>query len=452
MKQFNNVRTEVAKIFSLAWPLLIAQVTQMLMGVSDTIMAGRYNSVDMAAVAIGSAICFPMLMFVQGVCFALSPVVSRLNGANERTDVAFKVQQMLYLSVLLSLPLVAISFALEHVVALIDMSEPMAEKAVGYSRFVFWAAPAFAVYQCLRNYCEGLSLTRPTMLIMLCGLLVNIPANYVFINGLFGLPELGGAGCGVATAIVLYAMAIITVLYTRYNPQLTDIGLYNKRYKLNLSELLSFLKLGLPVSFTLIFEVMLFAMTAILIAPFGAQTVASHQIALNVSSLIFMLPMSIGIALAIRIGYLIGENRAGQTRTAYGAALILSIATVFVTATITVLFNTQIAQIYSKEADVITAAASLLLLASLFQFSDAIQVVSANALRGHKDTQAMLWLSFTAYWLVGFPVAVILGLTDLVVPKMAATGFWIGFIVGLSVAAVIMSWRVRKIQSTLANG
>jgi MATE family multidrug resistance protein len=316
---------------------------------------------------------------------------------------------------------------------------------------VLFAAPAFAVYQTLRNYCEGLSMMVPSMVIMGTGLLVNIPANYIFINGLFGMPEMGGAGCGLATMLVLYTMALATFAYTFYAKNLKKYRLYEHFYAVSRKDINAFLRLGLPIAFTLLFEVSLFAIVAVLLAPFGALTVAAHQIALNVSSLIFMLPLSIGLALAIRIGFLIGEGREEHTKKAYWAGMLLALSTVAFTASTILLFNNEIASIYSNEVPVIAAASSLLILAALFQFSDAIQVVSANALRGYKDTKAMLYISFVSYWLVGFPVGLILALTDYVVPKMAAAGFWIGFITGLSVAAVFMFLRVKTIQQRLID-
>ena len=440
---------ELKILSGLAWPLLIAQVTQTLMGVVDTVMAGRYSSVDMAAVAIGVGLTLPLMVFIQGVTLALSPVVSRFDGAKKYDDVASKVQQMLYLSLALAFTFMLLYLPMPYIIAAIDMEAEVAQKSLDYVFFVFMAAPGFAIYSSLRNYCEGLSLTRPTMEIMFAGLCVNIPVNYIFINGLYGMPELGGAGCGLATMMVFYVMALATIAYVKFSKRLRHIKLFEKVYPFSRAEIKDFIKLGFPIAFTLLFEVSLFATVALLLAPFGALTVAAHQITLNVSSLIFMLPLSIGLALAIRIGYLIGEGRSKETNKAYWAGMLLAVGTVFVTATTIVLFNEQIASLYTTELPVIAAAASLLLLAALFQFSDAIQVVSANALRGYKDTRAMFILSFISYWLVGFPTGIILGLTDLVVPKMAAEGFWIGFIVGLSTAAVMMFYRVKVIQGRL---
>jgi MATE family multidrug resistance protein len=442
---------ELKVLASLAWPLLIAQVTQTLMGVSDTIMAGRYNSIDMAAVAIGFGMSLPVLIFMQGITLGLSPIISRFDGAKNTDDVANAVHQMFYISLGISVPVLMLLFAIPSAVGAIEMSSELSLKTGDYLFYVLLSAPAFGIYQTLRNYCEGLSIVLPTMMIMGVGLLVNIPVNYIFINGLFGMPEMGGAGCGFATMLVFYTMAIATFVYTFYAPKLQKYNVYEQLIPLSIPCIKNLLTLGLPIAFTLVFEVTLFAVAAVLLAPLGASVVAAHQVALNVSSLIFMLPLSVGLALAIRIGFLIGEGRNHHTKKAYWAGMLLALSTVLITASSILLFNDQIARIYSNEEAVITAAAGLLIYAALFQFSDAIQVVSANALRGYKDTKAMFIISFISFWLVGFPVSVILGLSDLVVPRLAASGFWIGFITGLSVAAVLLFLRVKLIQERILN-
>ena len=447
----NSFFKEFKVLAALAWPLLIAQVTQTLMGVSDTIMAGRYNSVDMAAVAIGSGMSLPVLIFMQGITLGLSPIIARFDGAKDTHNVANAVQQMLYISLAMSVVVMLLAFAVPSVVGLFDMPLDLARKTGDYLVFVLFCAPAFGIYQTLRNYCEGLSITLPTMAIMGAGLLVNIPVNYIFINGLYGMPEMGGVGCGLATMLVFYVMAFVTFLYTYFSPRLKKYNVYATIIGPSKQDINAMLRLGLPIAFTLVFEVSLFAVVALLLASFGTLTVAAHQIALNVSSLIFMLPLSIGLALAIRIGFLIGEGRNNHTKKAYWAAMLMAVSIVFVTASSILLFSVEIASIYSNEKAVVAAAASLLIFAALFQFSDAIQVVSANALRGYKDTKAMFIISFVSFWLVGFPVGVVLALTDIVVPKLAAAGFWIGFITGLSVAAVLLFVRVKTIQKRIID-
>jgi MATE family multidrug resistance protein len=443
--------TEMKSLFTLAWPLLIAQVTQTLMGVSDTIMAGQYSYTDMAAVAIGFSITMPVLMFIQGVTLGLSPIISRLQGSNQTNKVANALHQCVWLSLMLSVLALLFVFVVSPLLANVEMESDVRSKAVDYIVYILLAAPGFALYQSLRNCCEGLSSTRPTMIIMFAGLLVNIPANYIFINGLFGVPQMGGAGCGIATLLVIYVMAFVTLLYMMMAKKLKKYELFTQFHWPKLDLQLTQLKIGLPIAFTIVFEVSLFGVVALLLARFGAEVVASHQIALNFSSLMFMLPMSIGMALAIRIGYTVGKEDALKAKISVYCALVSAILIALFTATMTVILGTKISALYTENTEVILMASSLLFFAALFQFSDGIQVVSANALRGYKDTKAMLILSFVSYWLVGLPVGVVLGLTDWLFPAMAAKGFWIGFISGLSCAAVLMYWRVSIIQKRVAN-
>lgn len=438
-------------LFTLAWPLLIAQVTQTLMGVSDTIMAGRYSYTDMAAVAIGFSITMPVLMFIQGVTLGLSPIISRLQGSNQTNKVANALHQCIWLSLMLSVLALLFVFIVSPLLASVEMESDVRSIAIDYIIYILLAAPGFALYQSLRNCCEGLSSTRPTMIIMFAGLLVNIPANYIFINGLFGVPQMGGAGCGIATLLVIYVMAFVTLLYMMVAKKLKKYELFTEFHWPKLDLQLTQLKIGLPIAFTIVFEVSLFGVVAVLLARFGAEVVASHQIALNFSSLMFMLPMSIGMALAIRIGYTVGKEDALNAKISVYCALVCAIVIALFTATMTVILGAKISALYTENTDVILLASSLLFLAALFQLSDGIQVVSANALRGYKDTKAMLILSFVSYWLVGLPVGVVLGLTDWLFPAMAAKGFWIGFISGLSCAAVLMYWRVSIIQKRVAN-
>lgn len=437
---------ELKQLVTLAWPLLIAQVTQTLMGVSDTIMAGRYSSTDMAAVAIGFSITMPVLFFIQGVTLALPPIISRLNGGKEYAKVANASQQTIWLALLFALPAAFLSMFIDDIFNLIPMEPKLMALTVDYIQYILFSAPFFALYQVLRNYCEGLSHTIPSMLIMGIGLLVNIPANYVFIYGKFGLPEFGGAGCGIATGLVFVAMLIATFIYTLSSKKLRQYELYSRFYPPKPGDIWNTLKLGLPIGMTILFEVTLFGVVALLLSPFGATVVAAHQVALNFSALMFMIPLSIGMAASIRVGHLLGENKPLQAKKAVLGGLGIGITIACVTATMTVLARTYISSLYSIDPAVIDLAASLMLLAAMFQFSDAIQVISGCALRGYKDTTAMFYITFIAYWLIGLPIGCILALTDWLRPPMSAAGFWIGFICGLTSAAIMLGLRLIVVQ------
>ncbi|NMH61113.1 MATE family efflux transporter [Alteromonas ponticola] len=444
---------ESKRLISLAWPLLIAQITQMLMGVSDTVMAGRYSAVDMAAVALGFSITIPLLCFLQGIAFALPPFISRLQGKRAFHDIPHITQQSAYSLILISLPMLLLYPVADTMVGFFPMEPELSAITVEYTRYVILALPAFGLYQWLRNYCEGLGSTKPTMVITVIGLLVNIAANYVLIYGVGPFPEMGGAGCGVATALVFCAMLIATFVYTLIAPKIKQYSLYTVFHKPDLASLKRIFKLGLPIAMTLLFEVTLFAVVALLLTPFGAITIAAHQVALNFSSLMFMFPLSMGMAVSIRISYRMGQQRIEQARTVVRSALTIGLSVAFATATFTVLAKSFIIGLYTSDEEVFLIANSLLIYAALFQFSDAIQVISANALRGYKDTTAMFYITFFAYWIIGLPVGIILARTSwFTAQPMSAAGFWIGFIVGLSSAAVMLGARVMYIQKQYAAG
>lgn len=438
---------EGKNIVKLAWPLLIAQITQMLMGVSDTIMAGRYSATDMAAVALGFSITIPLLCFIQGIALALPPIISRLHGNKSLDSIAQASQQAGYLVLFVGIAIAALFPFTESIVSIFPMEDALHTITVDYVVYVLLAMPGFALYQWLRNYCEGLGKTKPTMLITVIGLMANVVGNYLFIYGVGPIPAMGGAGCGVATAMVIYTMLIATFIYVRFSPALAKYALFNQRYPISLTAIKRTFSLGLPIAMTLLFEVTLFAVVALLLAPFGATTVAAHQVALNFSALMFMCPMSIGMAASIRIGYRIGQQNYRQAKIAAQCAIFIGFLTAALTATFTLTAKSFIIGLYTSDNQVYQLATALLIYAALFQLSDAVQVISANALRGYKDTTWMFIITFVSYWLIGLPTGVILGRTNWITAEpMSAAGFWIGFIVGLSAAAVLLGARLYYIQ------
>lgn len=438
---------ESKRLITLAWPLLIAQITQMMMGVIDTIMAGHYSATDMAAVALGFSIIVPLQCFIQGLGLAMPPILSRLHGKGNTSDVASAAWQAGYLLLTISLLILLIWPFTGHLVALFPMEPALYDITVDYVQFVLLSMPAFAGYQWLRNFCEGLGTTKPTMAITLIGLMCNVAGNYIFIYGAGPVPAFGGAGCGIATAIVIYTMFFATMAYVLLSDRLKKYNLFGHIYRPDLRMILRTFKLGFPVAMTLLFEVTLFAVVALMLAPFGPGTVAAHQVALNFSAIMFMFPLSLGMALSIRVGYRIGQNNPLQARMVVKSGITIGMCIATLTASFTLLAKGAIISLYTQDETVFALANSLLIYAALFQFSDAIQVLSANALRGYKDTTAMFIITFIAYWLIGLPTGLILGRTDWITSEpMSAAGFWIGFIVGLSSAAVMLGSRVMIIQ------
>ncbi|WP_210483968.1 MATE family efflux transporter [Pantoea ananatis] len=439
--------TEARQLLALAIPVILAQVAQTAMGFVDTIMAGAVSATDMAAVAVGTSIWLPAILFGHGVLLALTPTIAQLNGSGRRERIAEQLRQGFWLAFFLSLLIMLVLWNAGYVIrSMHDIDPLLAEKAEGYLHALLFGAPGYLFFQVMRNQCEGLSKTKPAMVLGFLGLMLNIPLNYIFIYGHFGMPALGGVGCGVATASVYWAMFFCMRFWVRRMRSMRDIRVESRWSAPSRVILQRLTGLGLPVALALFFEVTLFAVVALLVSPLGIVNVAGHQIALNFSSLMFVLPLSMGVAATIRVGYRLGQGSTEQARVAAWTAQGVGVSMAVITAIFTVTFRHQIAQLYNDNPAVVTLAAQLMMLAAIYQISDSIQVIGSGILRGYKDTRSIFFITFIAYWLLGLPSGYILALTDWVVPRMGPAGFWCGFIVGLTSAAVMMLWRVRRLQ------
>lgn len=447
LMNFTSFFSHTKSLVKLAYPILIAQLIQNLMGFVDIVMAGRVSAIDMAAVAVANSIWLPLILTIYGLIMALSVIVSQFDGAKNYIAISKHTYQTAWIALILGLSLIGLYYLLVPIIApSLELEGNLKPLLLDYLRYIIWGAPGYCLYLVLRNYAEGLSYTKPTMIISIIGLIINIPANYIFIYGEFGVPALGGAGCGIATAIVYWVMFVGMLVYAYNSKRLKQAPLFEKFYWPNFIEIKSILTLGIPIALSLLFEVSLFAVVAIILVPFGAETVASHQIALNFSGLIFMIPLSLAMATTIKVGNAIGHNDHQKAKDYTAHAITLGLFLAIFTAIITVVFRISIVSIYTSELPVIELAANIMLLATLYQFSDTVQVVSAGALRGYKDTKSILYITFFSYWLVGLTVGVILGITDLVVPQMGAYGLWTGVITGLTTAAILLAWRLRVVQ------
>lgn len=444
----NHTGFQAKRLIQLALPVLIAQLTQTMMGFIDTLMAGRVSAVDMAAVAVGTSLWLPAILFVQGLLLAFTPMFAHHHGANNQKAIQPLAFQAAYIAIIGALGVMLFLASAPHILDWMELEPELKRLSIGYLDGILWGAPAFVLYQVLRGCSEGISYTLPTMIIGFVGLAVNIPANYIFINGHFGMPAMGGAGCGVATALVFWAMLLAMVIYMQWHKRFSELAPFMAFHKPHLRTIVEMTKLGMPIAMALFFEVSLFAVIALLLAPLGATVVAGHQIALNFSSIVFMLPLSIGIAVSIRVGYYLGRGQSDVSALVTKVGLAIAFSLAMLTAVATVVFRYEIALLYNDNPEVVTLAGSLMLMAALYQLSDSVQVVAAGALRGYKDTRSAFFITLFAYWAVGMTLGYVLAYTDFLVPAMGAHGFWIGLIAGLTVAAILFAIRLRYIQKS----
>lgn len=302
----------------------------------------------------------------------------------------------------------------------------------------------------LRNLYEGIGYTKAAMWISFVGILVNIPANYVFIYGKFGMPALGGAGCGLATSLVFVAMFLTLLGYAAFGRRTAFVRARLHSYRPDWAQIWQIVALGTPVAFAFFFEVTLFTCIPLMIAHLGPTVVAAHQIANNFCSMVFMLPLSIGLATTIRVGHLAGSSDVKELRKAIATAIQIGLLLAIGIALLTLLTRHWVAAQYSTDPAVLELAAAILILACFYQLSDAVQVICSCTLRGLKYTKPIFYITFIAYWPIGFGLGCVLGLTDWLVAPMGAQGFWVGIIIGLTVAAVLLGrllvWQLKRME------
>ena len=436
------VRTELRTLLALATPIIIAQLAHTAMGFVDTLMAGRVSPHDLAAVALGNSIWVPVFLLMTGILLATTAKVAQRFGAGQQAEIGPLVRQALWLALVVGCAAAALLWNVEFVFQLMDINPELIGPSMGYLRAVACGFPAVALYHVLRCFSDGLSHTRPSMVLGLLGLLLNIPANYIFIYGKFGLPAMGGVGCGWATALVMVFMLLGMLWWVKWAPFYKPSQLFSRFDWPQWAVIRRLLKIGVPMGIAVFAEVSLFSVIALLIGGLGASVVAGHQIALNFTSMVFMIPYSLGMAATVRVGQALGRGEPRQARFAAGVSMAAALGYACLSASAMLLLREQIAQIYSPDPTVIAIAASLIVLAALFQFSDAIQVTAAGALRGYQDTRMTMLLTLFAYWGIGLPVGYALGLSSLFGEPSGPRGLWQGLIVGLTCAAIMLAIRL----------
>jgi len=442
--RLQRVRTELRTLLALATPIIIAQLAYTAVGFVDTVMSGRYSARDLAAVALGNSIWVPVFLLMTGILLATTPKVAQRFGAGQHAEIGPLVRQALWLALAVGALAGTLLWNAEFVLHLMKVDADLIAPTMGYLHGVAFGMPCVALFHVLRCYSDGLGRTRPAMVVGLLGLLANIPLNYVLIYGKLGLLPLGSTGCGWATALAMLFMLLGMLWWVRRAPTYAATTPLQRFDWPDWTLIKRLLGIGLPIGIAVFAESSIFAVIALLIGGLGATVVAGHQIALNFASLVFMIPYSIGMAATVRVGQALGREQPREARFAAGVSIATALAYACVSATCMLLMLEPIARIYSSAPEVIEVAVALIVYAALFQFSDAIQVTAAGALRGYQDTRATMILTLFAYWGIGLPVGYLLGLTDLLGAASGPAGLWQGLIVGLTCAALMLTLRLKS--------
>ncbi|MEO7199359.1 MAG: MATE family efflux transporter [Dokdonella sp.] len=422
----------------LALPLVLGQLSAVGMNVIDTMLAGHLSKHALGAVAVGASIWTLVLVSAIGIMMSLPPSVSQLHGAGRDSEIGPLFRQSLWLAIPLGCVLGLAVALLGPNLMLLTGVDPALNDDVGlFLGAVAFGAPALTVFFALRGLSEGLGMTRPTMYFSMLGLILLGPIGYVLMYGHFGFAPRGVLGLGIATALVLWLQCFAFAIYVARRQSYARLDLLARFDWPHWPTLAGLLHIGLPMGITLFMEASLFVAVALFIARLGTDIVASHQIALNVASVSFMVPLGIAMATTVRVGHAVGRGDYINVRHAGAVGLLLTLAVQLVSAGLMFSLPIAIATLYTRDPVVIALAAQLLILAAMFQLSDGIQVAANGALRGLKDTRVPMFITAFAYWGVGIPVgwwlAFPLGL--------GARGMWMGLIAGLTMSAILLTTR-----------
>jgi MATE family multidrug resistance protein len=448
----HHVKTWQEKIvlfLAILWPIMVTQVSFYAMNLVDTMMSGRVGTNDLAGVAIGSSLWMPIFTGINGILLAVTPVVAQLLGKGQRDQISYSVIQALYVSILLALAVgLSGAFLLRPILSIMNVDPAVYHIAFHYLiGLSIGIIPLFAA-NVLRYFFDAQGYTRITMIITVLAVPFNVLLNYGFIFGEMGLPELGGIGAGYATAITYWIILLLSIWMTFKIDVLRHYHLFVKWVVPSWKAWKELLSVGIPIGLSIFFETSIFSVVTLLIGMmFTTITVAAHQVALSFTSLIFMIPLSISMALTIVVGFSVGGGRLQSARQYSNLGVLGGIGIMAIGAVFLYFFREQIASLYTDDREVILLASQFFIIAIFYQLSDAAQAGLQGVLRGYKDVKIPFITAFISYWIIGIPSGYLLAsFTD-----FGPFGFWIGIILGLTCAAIGFLVRLIIIQKRTEN-
>lgn len=440
-----TTRYELKKLFHLMIPILLTQFSQAGFGLIDTIMAGHISATDLAAIAVGVGLWIPIMLLFSGIMIATTPLVAEANGARTPEKIAIIARQSLWVALILGIIAALILQLMPFLLPILGVPAVLLPKASLFLHAIALGMPAVTMYAALRGYSEAIGHPRPVTAISLLALLLLIPLNFIFMYGIGPIPALGSAGCGFATAILQWIMFFALAAYVFKGKAYQKTQIFTGWEKINPYWVKRILQLGCPIGLAIFFEVSIFSTAAIVLSPLGETLVAAHQVAISVTSQLFMIPMSLAIALTIRVGTYYGEKNWAAMRKVQYLGLITGTVFAVVTMLLIWFFRADIVAIYTTDYAVAEVAMYLLLFAIAYQLMDAWQVSAAGCLRGMQDTQGPMWITMISYWVIAFPAGVYLARFT----QMQAAGVWVGLIIGLTVACILLLSRLYMINRQL---
>ncbi len=432
---------ELRRLLWVAGPIIVSQLGQVAMTTADTIMVGPLGAEALAAAGLGSALFMALLMLHTGVVLGMTPLVSQAHGAGDRERCREVLVQGIWLALALSVPMTWLTLEGGTMARLFGQEPGVAELAGRFMAALAWGVPPTLLFLAFRQYLEGMGVTTPAMVMTFVGLFFNVLVNLALIPGVpeWGIPALGVVGSGWATTVARWAMLAVMVGYLLLRPRLDPFrgGGWGPRGEL----FRRIASIGAPIGAQLGLEVGLISFTAVMVGWFGPVELAAHQVTINLASVTFMVALGVSLAGSIRVGQHVGGKSARGVHRAVAATYLCAVGFMALCGAAFFLFPRELVGLYTADPEIVRVGASLLLVAAFFQVFDGAQVAGLCALRGAADTRVPMFVAVLGYWVIGVPVAYLLGFRA----GLGPTGVWTGLSVALATVAVLLALRVRRV-------
>ncbi|NRR03743.1 MATE family efflux transporter [Brevibacillus sp. RS1.1] len=446
MNETYSLKEKWRQFLAVLLPILISQLALFSMTFADTIMSGHASPTDLAGVAIGASLWTPVQAGLTGILMAVMPMVAQMVGARKQDQVSYTVMQALYLSVGIAVGVIIVGgLVLDPILNWMQLESQVRTIARGFLHAIALGIIPMFLYTVLRCFIDALGQTRVTMFITLLSLPINVLLNYALIFGNFGLPRLGGIGAGLASGITYWCIFLITLFVVNRVHPFVEFGLFSKFHRISMKAWKELLKLGLPIGFSIFCEVSIFAAVTLFMSEYSTITIAAHQAAMNFASFLYMVPLSISMALTIVVGFEVGAKRFRDAKqySYLGIGIAVVIALLFGISLL--MFSEQVAGFYTTDIEVLELAQHFLMYSILFLISDAIAAPIQGVLRGYKDVTITFIVALISYWVIGLPLGYILAKFT----SLAAFGYWIGLITGLAAGAIFLFGRLLSLQKRM---
>lgn len=423
----------------LAWPLVLANLAWIAMGIVDTMMVGRVSAEAIGAVSLGGVIFSVTAIFGSGVMLGMDALVPQAFGSGDITGCHRWLWNSLYLGLPLSVLLMVAMWISIPPLGAVGINPNVLKLAVPYLEVLAWSVLPVVLYAAFRGYLLGMNLVKPVMFAMVSANLVNAAGNWVLIFGHLGAPAMGVVGAGWSTFFARFYMAVMLAGFIWYQDRRRRRGLFRVSLLPDFARILELLTLGFPAALQILVEIGVFAVATALIGKLDAVSLAAHQIALNTATVTYMVPLGVGEAAAVRVGQALGRNDPLAARKSGWAAVAMGACFMACAGVVLLLAPRLISRIYTPDKAVVAAGASLLIVVAFFELFDGLQAVVMGALRGAGDTRTPLYCHLVAYWTIGLPLGYYLCFRR----GWGAQGLWVGLAFALILigSVLLMVWR-----------